>query len=194
MENQKRVARIAISEELIQDGQLDKFIKYPGVTITLLSTKPSTIENLDSATKSYKRFKSIHAIRLADKIPNLSQIDILFLKKDKFDYARELAKSAENMAWKRRIFVYLQFGSDDTMIVEDLFCYCGWQYFSEYVREYLKVPNKEKKPTKAHKRDEPDYKIEQAEPVQDDVIPLDEEIPPSDFNNENYVSPEDSPF
>lgn len=185
---QNKIVRIAISEELVQENQLDKFIKYSGVRIVLLSDKPSSIENLKSLSELYKKFRNVHSIRLAGIVPNISQIDVLFMKKEKFDYCRELAKSAENLAWKRKIFVYKPLDSEETAIFEDFFCYCGWQYFSEYIREFLNVPTKEKKITKTHKRDEPDYKKIQAEPNENEVNPDEFQVP------EDYVPPEDQPF
>jgi len=141
--------KVIIYEELIREGELENFLKYSGCEVTVyIPDKQPDIETLSNAQRKWGKEKRVSIIRVRQfpTVVDLYSHELLFFPSRFLQDARKMAEIHPT----NKFFVHsgqdLEFENEGNLIV------CTWQYFSEYIRERLKLRPKKGKGSKGGSR------------------------------------------
>lgn len=142
--------KIFVQEDCATSGDLfNKFLKYPGVKITIGSAREVTVENMRQLQRTYEDCKFVKNYRFSNA--NDKTCDFYIFKEKDYDRALQLSKHPLVIRQKKVVIVLLL---EREFVSEENFKVASWQFVSEYVRQFLKLPEKVEKPKKERKQKE----------------------------------------
>jgi len=172
---EKNVINIILWEQLTDSNEIEKFLKYNGVKISVISDKQSRVNTIIEVRAKIFKYKQVVELRMNGSLPAiLNSYHMIIFPVERYEQGKTIALNNH----KLRVFILNQ-GNQLEFESTSNFRVTQWQYISEYVRECLKV---KKKPEG----------LKKSEPEKPSQPPEEENM--KDEHNEYYRPDDDVPF